>query len=239
MFEVSQASIERPARVAVIYYSARGNTHALARAVAEGAEREGAEVRLRHVPELNQEMLISVSQHWGRHRSEIEHLPDASLEDVEWADGIAFGSPTRFGNVAAQLKLFIDLAGELWERGELIDKVATAFTSSQTEHGGQESSILALNNTFYHWGAIVLPLGYTAHEVFNGGGNPYGTSFTSDPHSTGGPDEETLKVARAQGTRLARVARVIGPAREAGLLTGRPVLSGLATCDGERAARER
>ena len=239
MFEVSQASIDRPARVAVIYYSARGNTHALARAVAEGAEREGAEVRLRHVAELNQEMLISVNQHWGRHRSEIEHLPDASLDDVEWADGVAFGSPTRFGNVAAQLKLFIDLAGELWERGELIDKVATAFTSSQTEHGGQESSILALNNTFYHWGAIVLPLGYTAHEVFNGGGNPYGTSFTSDPHGTGGPDEETLKVARAQGIRLARVARVIGPAREAGLLTGRPVLRGPAASEGVRAVRER
>jgi NAD(P)H dehydrogenase (quinone) len=101
---------ERPARAAVIYYSARGNTHALARAVAEGAVREGAEVRLRHVAEFNQEMVISVKQYWGRHRSEIEHLPDASLEDIEWADGIAFGTPTRFGNVAAQLKLFLDLA---------------------------------------------------------------------------------------------------------------------------------
>src|SRR4051812_14085996 len=221
MFQVSQASTtERPARVAVIYYSARGNTHALARAVAEGAEREGAEVRLRHVAELNQELLISVKQYWGRHRSEIEHLPDASVEDLQWADGIAFGSPTRFGNVAAQLKLFLDLAGELWQRGELVDKVATAFTSSQTEHGGQESSILALNNTFYHWGAIVLPLGYTAHEVFNGGGNPYGTSFTSD-HHVKGPDEMTLLVARAQGARLARLAGVIGPARAAGLLTPR------------------
>ena len=238
MFEASQASRERPARVAVIYYSARGNTHALARAVAEGAEREGAEVRLRHVAELTQEMVISVKQYWGRHRSEIEHLPDASLEDIEWADGIAFGSPTRFGNITAQLKLFLDLAGELWQRGELIDKVATAFTSSQTGHGGQESSILALNNTFYHWGAIVLPLGYTAHEVFNGGGNPYGTSFTSDHHGTG-PDEDTLAVARAQGTRLARVARVIGSARDDGLLTARPASSGPPTSQGERAARER
>src|SRR3954451_2359980 len=238
MFEASQASRARPARVAVIYYSARGNTHALARGAAEGAEREGAEVRLRHVAELNQELLISVKQYWGRHRSEIEHLPDASVEDLQWADGIAFGSPTRFGNVAAQLKLFLDLAGELWQRGELIDKVTTAFTSSQTEHGGQESSILALNNTFYHWGAIVLPLGYTVHEVFNGGGNPYGTSFTSNDHGSG-PDEETLAVARAQGTRLARVARVIGSARDAGLLTGRPASTGAATSEGERAARQR
>jgi NAD(P)H dehydrogenase (quinone) len=212
---------ERPARVAVIYYSARGNVHALARAVAAGAAREGAEVRLRHVAELNQEMLISAKQHWGLHRSEIEDQPDARLEDLEWADGIAFGTPTRFGNVAAQLKLFIDLAGELWQQGKLIDKVATAFTSSQTEHGGQESTILALNNTLYHWGAIVLPLGYTVDEVFNGGGNPYGTSFTSDHHADG-PDEKTLVVARAQGARLARVARVIGAAREAGVLAVLP-----------------
>ena len=108
---------ERPARVAVIYYSARGNVHALARAVAEGAAREGAEVRLRHVAELNQEMRISAKQYWGLHRSEIENQPEARLQDLEWADGIAFGTPTRFGNVAAQLKLFIDLAGELWQQG--------------------------------------------------------------------------------------------------------------------------
>jgi NAD(P)H dehydrogenase (quinone) len=205
-------------RIAVIYYSATGNVHALARSVAEGAADEGAEVRLRHVAELPEEMLISFKQYWGRHRSELEDQPDAALEDLEWADGIAFGTPTRFGNVAAQLKLFLDLAGELWQQGKLIDKVATAFTSAQTEHGGHESTILALNNTLYHWGAIVLPLGYTAHEAFNGGGNPYGASFTSDHHAEG-PDETTLLVARAQGARLARLAGVIGAARADGLLT--------------------
>ena len=83
--------------------------------------------------------------------------------------------------------MFLDLAGELWEQGALVDKVATSFTSSQTEHGGQESTILALNNTFYHWGAIVLPLGYTVHEVFNGGGNPYGASYTSGRDGTARP----------------------------------------------------
>jgi NAD(P)H dehydrogenase (quinone) len=213
-------SLERPARIAVIYYSAGGNVHALARGVADGAASEGADVRLRHVAELSQEMVISANQYWGRHRSESEDQPDARLEDIEWADGIAFGTPTRFGNVSAQLKVFLDLAGELWQKGKLVDKVGTAFTSSQTEHGGQESTILALNNTLYHWGAIVLPLGYTVHEVFNGGGNPYGASFTSD-HRIDGPAEETLVVARAQGARLARVARVIGAAREADLLTAR------------------
>jgi NAD(P)H dehydrogenase (quinone) len=139
-------------RIAVIYYSATGNVHALARAVAEGAADEGAEVRLRRVAELREEMLISFKQYWGRHRSELEDQPEAQLEDIEWADGIAFGTPTRFGNVAAQLKVFLDLAGELWQQGKLIDKVATAFTSAQTEHGGHESTILALNNTLYHWG---------------------------------------------------------------------------------------
>src|SRR5579864_1882286 len=204
-------------RIAVIYYSATGNVHALARAVAQGAAEEGSDVRLRHVAELAPEMQISYKQHWGRHRSELDDQPDASLDDVEWADGMAFGSPTRFGNVAAQLKAFLDLAGELWEQGKLVDKVATSFTSSQTVHGGQESTILALNNTFYHWGTIVLPLGYTISEVFNGGGNPYGASYTSGTN-VGDPDAKTLAVAAAQGRRLARVARVIGVAQDQGVL---------------------
>jgi NAD(P)H dehydrogenase (quinone) len=125
--------------------------------------------------------------------------------------------------------VFLDLAGELWERGALVDKVATSFTSSQTEHGGQESTILALNNTFYHWGAIVLPLGYTVHEVFNGGGNPYGASYTSDHRVDGHPGEETLTVARAQG---ARVAAAIAAARAAVHLTGEPAEKTSSAADG-------
>src|SRR5262249_60528340 len=82
-------------------------------------------------------MLISFKQDWGRHRSELKDQTDASIGDLEGADGIAFGTPTRFGNVAAQLEVFLDLAGELWERGALVDKVATSFTSSQTEHGDE------------------------------------------------------------------------------------------------------
>jgi len=222
---VSEPEAELQVRVAVIYYSATGNVRGMARAVAEGAEGEGAEVRLRHVAELSEELRISADQYWGRHRSEVDEGPVAQIEDLEWADGLAFGTPTRFGNVAAQLKVFLDLAGELWQQGKLIDKVATSFTSSQTEHGGQESTILALNNTLYHWGAIVLPLGYTVREVFNGGGNPYGASFTSG-HSVGGPDEQTRLVARAQGARLARVAQAIRAARESGLLpAGKTALS--------------
>jgi NAD(P)H dehydrogenase (quinone) len=154
--------MEARVAVSVIYYSATGNVHGLARAVAEGAEQAGAEVRLRHVEELASELMISQNQYWGRHRSQVAEAPVATLDDLEWADGVAFGSPTRFGNVAAQLKQFIDQAGRLWQEGKLADKVATAFTSSQTTHGGQESTILALNNTLYHWGMLILPLGYTS-----------------------------------------------------------------------------
>ena len=203
----------REARVAVIYYSATGNVHRLAHAVADGAEAEGAEVRVRHVEELASELLISQNQHWGTHRSEVEDEPLATLDDLEWADGVAFGTPTRFGNVAAQLKQFMDQAGRLWQEGKLADRVGTAFTSSMTTHGGQESTILALNNTFYHWGMLILPLGYTATEVFNAGGNPYGTSYTSGKEVRG-PDARAQAVARYQGQRLARYAAVVAAARE-------------------------
>jgi NAD(P)H dehydrogenase (quinone) len=204
-------------RIAIVYYSATGNVHGLAHAVADGAEQAGATVRLRHVEELASEQVISQNQHWGRHRSQVADAPVAQLEDLEWADGIAFGTPTRFGNVAAQLKQFIDQAGELWEQGKLADKVATAFTSSQTLHGGQESTILALNNTLYHFGMLILPLGYTVREVFAAGGNPYGSSFTTG-HTVTGPDEKALAVARYQGQRLARFAAVVGKARRDGAL---------------------
>lgn len=205
--------MRRPARVAVIYYSATGNVHKLAHALAEGAEAERAEVRLRHVEELASEMLISQNQYWGRHRAEVEDEPVASLDDLEWADGVAFGTPTRFGNVAAQLKMFMDQAGRLWQEGKLADRVGTSFTASMTAHGGQESTILALNNTLYHWGMVILPLGYTVSEVFAAGGNPYGTSYTSGKEVKG-PDAKALAVARYQGQRLARYAAVIAAARD-------------------------
>jgi NAD(P)H dehydrogenase (quinone) len=205
-------------RIAVIYYSATGTVHRLALAVAEGAEEVGAEVRTLQVPELFPEMVISESQHWGKHRSETQDGPEATIEDLAWADGWAFGSPTRFGNIAAQLKMFLDQAGSLWQEGKLANKVGTGFTASQTAHGGQESTILALNNTLYHWGAIVLPLGYTVSEVYNGGGNPYGASFVTEGGIHGGPDEHTLTVARAQGRRLTQVSAAVAAARRQGSL---------------------
>jgi NAD(P)H dehydrogenase (quinone) len=187
----------RPARIAVVYYSATGNVHRLAHALAEGAGGEGAEVRIRHVEELASELVISQNQYWGRHRSEVEDEPVASLEDLEWADGVAFGTPTRFGNVAAQLKQFMDQAGRLWQEGKLADKVATAFTASMTTHGGQESTILALSNTLYHWGMLILPLGYTASEVFNAGA----TRMAPRTRAGRGSRDRTRKRLRSPATR--------------------------------------
>jgi NAD(P)H dehydrogenase (quinone) len=221
--------MDEPVKIAVIYYSATGNVHALAQAVAEGAEEAGAEVRLRHVEELASELLISQNQYWGRHRSQVAEAPVASLDDLEWADGVAFGTPTRFGNVAAQLKQYIDQAGALWQEGKLADKVGTAFTASQTAHGGQETTILALNNTLYHWGMVILPLGYTVREVFAAGGNPYGASFVTG-HTVTGPDEHALALARYQGQRLAHYAAAISQARRQGaFVVQRPSPTSFAT----------
>ena len=138
--------------IAVVYYSSTGNVHALAEGVATGAEETGAEVRLRRVGELAPADAIDSRPDWRAHLEATAQVPLASLEDLRWADGFAFGTPTRFGNVSAQLKQFLDTAGPLWAEGVLADKPATAFTSAITLHGGNESTLLALYNTMHHWG---------------------------------------------------------------------------------------
>ncbi|WP_433201732.1 NAD(P)H:quinone oxidoreductase [Dactylosporangium sp. CS-047395] len=191
------------AKVAVIYYSATGNVHALASAVAEGAESAGAEVRLRRVPELAPDTAIDANPAWRAHVSATPHVEVATLDDLRWADAYAFGSPTRYGNVAAQLKQFIDTTGSLWSAGALSNKPATAFASAGNLQGGNESTLLALYNTFYHWGAFIVPPGYTDPAVYAAHGNPYGTAH---PGVEGVPSEATLGAARYQGRRLASVA---------------------------------
>ncbi|MEU2288966.1 NAD(P)H:quinone oxidoreductase [Streptomyces sp. NPDC013178] len=192
-------------RVAVIYYSATGNVHALASAVAKGAEGQGAEVRLRRVAELAPDTAIDANPAWRAHIDAThDEVPEATLEDLEWATAYAFGSPTRFGNVASQLKQFIDTTGRQWQAGVFLSKPATSFTSAMNRHGGQESTILALNNVFYHWGCLIVPPGYADPLLYEAGGNPYGTSWGS----SGGeePDEATLEAARYQGRHLADIA---------------------------------
>lgn len=139
-------------KVAVIYYSATGTVHALAQAVAEGAASAGAEVRLRRVAELAPDSAIDQNPRWRRHADAATSIVHASVDDLAWADAFAFGTPTRFGSPAAQLKHFIDQSAGLWQEGRLADKPVTAFTSAFNRHGGSEATILSLANVFYHWG---------------------------------------------------------------------------------------
>jgi NAD(P)H dehydrogenase (quinone) len=199
--------------VLIVYYSATGSVHRLAEAVADGATAAGADVRLRRVAELAPPEAIASNEEWARHRQDTDPLVGvATLADLEWADGYAFGTPTRYGAPAAQLKQFIDSASALWHAGKLADKPVTTFVSSAEQHGGQESTILSLANVFYHWGSIIIPLGYTDDVVYAAGGNPYGTSWPAGFPSAM-PDEITLSCARYQGARLARFAAVLAPAR--------------------------
>ena len=191
-------------RVAVIYYSATGTVHALAQAVAEGAASAGATVRLRRVAELASDSAIAQNPLWRRHADATRSIAQASVEDLAWADAFAFGTPTRFGAPAAQLKHFIDQAGGLWREGKLADKPVTAFTSAFNRHGGNEATILSLGNVFYHWGALIVPPGYADPAVYAAGGNPYGTSFVTGPAGDG-PDAAALEAARYQGRRLAQI----------------------------------
>lgn len=198
------------AKVAVIYYSATGNVYKLARAVEEGAKEAGAEVRFRKVHELAPEEAIRSNEGWAAHALETQDVPEASLEDLEWADAYVLGTPTRFGNVSAQLKQFIDTTGGLWFEGKLSNKVASAFTTAQNPHGGQETTITTLFNVFAHWGAIIVPSGYTDPLVFEAGGNPYGASATAHEE---GPGEKELAAARYQGKRVAEMAGLLVASR--------------------------
>ncbi|MEU7893405.1 NAD(P)H:quinone oxidoreductase [Nonomuraea sp. NPDC049152] len=201
-------------KVAVIYYSATGNVHALAQAVAEGAASAGAEVRLRRVAELAPDSAIAQNPLWRRHADAATSITQASVEDLAWANAFAFGTPTRFGAPAAQLKQFIDQAGGLWREGRLADKPVTAFTSAFNRHGGSEATILSLGNVFYHWGALIVPPGFTDPVVYAAGGNPYGTSLVTGQPTGDGPDAAALEAARYQGRRLAQITiRLMGGSR--------------------------
>ncbi|MFI6597307.1 NAD(P)H:quinone oxidoreductase [Nonomuraea sp. NPDC050536] len=192
-------------KVAVIYYSATGTVHALAQAIAEGAASTGSQVRLRRVAELAPDSAIDENPQWRRHADATTSIDQASVEDLAWADAFAFGTPTRFGAPAAQLKQFIDQAGGLWREGGLADKPVTAFTSAYNRHGGSEATILSLGNVFYHWGSLIVPPGFTDPVVYAAGGNPYGTSFATGPSNGDGPDAAALEAARYQGRRLAEI----------------------------------
>jgi NAD(P)H dehydrogenase (quinone) len=194
--------------VSVIYYSATGTTQAMAERLSQSAEKAGAEVRLRHVAELAPDEVIEQVGAWAQHREEIKDEPVATPDDVVWADVVLFGSPTRFGNVASQLKQFIDTLGPQWGQGLLANKVYAGFTSSQTTHGGQESTLLALYNTIHHFGGLIVSPGYTDPVKFEDG-NPYGVG-----HVTGANNDEELGNAEYNALdhmaeRAVQVARML------------------------------
>jgi len=200
-----------PVKAAIIYYSSTGTVHALARAAADGAEKAGAHVRLRKVAELAPPGAINANPAWGRHLQDTADVTEASLDDLDWADVVLFGTPTRFGTPASQLKAFIDTTGGLWQQGRLADKVYSALTATGTAHGGHESTLLALGNVFYHWGGIIVPPGYTDPVQFQTG-NPYGTSHLA---AGGPPDDVALEAARYQARRAVDTAAALKAGRAA------------------------
>ncbi|MFB7781018.1 NAD(P)H:quinone oxidoreductase [Streptomyces bauhiniae] len=192
-----------PVKLAVIYYSSTGTIAAIAKELAQIAEKAGAEVRLLKAAELAPQAAIESNPAWAAHAAATTDVPVATPDDIEWADAVVFGSPTRFGNIAAQLKQFIDTLGGLWAQGKLANKIYSGFTSSATTHGGQESTLLALYNSVHHFGGILVTPGYTDAVKF-ADGNPYGTSHV-DAQGVNPVDDTTRAAARVQAERVIKI----------------------------------
>jgi NAD(P)H dehydrogenase (quinone) len=193
-------------KLAIIYYSSTGTIHGMAQRLQEAGEKAGADVRLRQVPELAPAEAIASNAAWSKHFDLTKDEPKATADDVVWADAVLFGTPTRYGNVTSQLKQFLDTLGPQWAQGQLADKVYAGFTASMTAHGGQESTLLALYNTIYHFGGIVVAPGYTDPLKF-ADGNPYGVSHVTGPAN----DAPLTPVEDAALTHLAqRVVTIAG-----------------------------
>lgn len=184
-------------KLAVVYYSTYGTNYQMAQTAAEAAREAGAEVRLRKVRETAPEGVIKAQEAWSAQVERTAHIEEATPEDLEWANAYLFSTPTRYGGAASQMRSFIDTLGPLWQEGKLANKPATAMTSAQNAHGGQETTLQTLYTTFMHWGAIIVAPGYTDQAVFATGGNPYGTSVTA----TGEPLSEAYRAAIQHQTR--------------------------------------
>lgn len=195
-------------KVLVAFYSRTGVTEALALAIAEGARAAGADVRLRRAREFVSADVMAGAAGWAEAAAAMNGRHPAPTEaDAEWADAIVFGSPTRFGAVAAELKAFIDGLGGLWFQGKLNGKAGAAFTSSSTAHGGNETTLLSLFGPMAHLGMIVVPTGY-ADPIMFAAGTPYGASAVSG-NAGAPPTADDLAVARFQGRRVTMVAAAL------------------------------
>jgi NAD(P)H dehydrogenase (quinone) len=194
-------------KLSVIYYSATGTVAELARTLADEAEKAGAEVRLRRVAELAPDAAVDANPTWRANLDATQDIPQASPDDVLWADAVLLGTPTRWGNASAQLRMFIESLAAYWSQGALQDKVYSGFTASSTAHGGQESTLLALYNTIHHIGGIVVSPGYTDPSKFVDG-NPYGTSHVS-ARGKNPVYYIARKAAEVQAKRVVTMARAL------------------------------
>jgi len=197
-------------KLALIYYSATGHGTAMAARVASAAETAGAEVRIRHIAETRDPESFAQNPAWAANYAATKDLPSATGDDIVWADAVIFGTPTRFGSPASQFRAFFDSLGGLWAKGQLADKVYAAFTSSQTAHGGQETTLLSLYISLMHFGGIIVPPGYTDGVKF-ADGNPYGVSHVTGPANSNDLEDSTLAALDHLARRVVSVAGRLSP----------------------------
>ncbi|MDH3566882.1 MAG: NAD(P)H:quinone oxidoreductase [Desulfobacteraceae bacterium] len=197
-------------KVLIVYYSMYGHVHRMAEAVAEGVkEIKGAQVEMRRVPETLPEAVLTQMGALEAQKY-FSQIPLCTVEELASADAIVFGTPTRFGNMCGQMRQFLDATGQLWAQGALVGKVGSVFTSSATQHGGQESTILSFHITLLHHGFVIVGLPYS----FSGqmrvdeitGGSPYGASTIAGGQGERMPSDNELAAARFQGKHVATIA---------------------------------
>lgn len=191
-------------KLAVIYYSSTGINYKLAKMAEEGALEVGAEVNVLKVQELAPDAAIDSNPAWRANVEATKDIPIATSADLEWADAIIFSMPTRFGNLPSQMKQFLDMQGGIWAQGKLTNKVVSAMASAGNAHGGQEVTIKSLYTSMMHWGAIIVPPGFTDDSIYKAGGNPYGTSVTQG--SDGNMVEDVKDAVKHQAKRTVEVA---------------------------------
>lgn len=195
-------------KVLIVFYSRNSSTEILANAIAKGAQAEGAEVRLRRARELVSREQMQQVPGWLDAADAMNEKYEAPTEaDAEWADAIVFGTPTRFGAIASELKAYIDSLGGLWFAGKLNGKAGSVFGSTSSRHGGNEATLLSIYGPMAHLGLIIVPLGYADPAMFKAG-TPYGATHVSF-QDTVKPDDDHLAVAQYQGRRVTSVARSI------------------------------
>ena len=197
-------------KILVTYYSLYGHMLEMAHAVAEGAkEVSGTDVRLRRVAEFDAvDKIIDGNDYMRSVREKQAHIPVVTLDDLREADGLLFGSPTRFGNMTAQMKQLFDSAGSLWLKGEMEGKPVGVFTSTASTHGGQETTLLSMMMPLLHLGMIIVGVPYSYEGMIHTdarGGTPYGASTIAGPMGELKPRAEDLQLARLQGHRVAMI----------------------------------